>query len=100
MSINLKKTKAMCHICGRNDSAKKYGLSKSGKQRYYCLSCGKSFQATYIYKGKELNIVAHVEKLWEKGHTVEQISTAFQVPLAKVKAVVAQLEKDNVQYRR
>ncbi|WP_140920281.1 IS1 family transposase [Limnobaculum xujianqingii] len=96
MSFKLKRTQPICHICGRNDSTKKYGIGKAGQQRYYCMNCGKTFQTTYIYKGKEFNIAAQVEILWEKSHSVEEISTALQVPLVKVKAVVALLEKDNV----
>ncbi|WP_140920280.1 IS1 family transposase [Limnobaculum xujianqingii] len=96
MKISSKKIQPMCHICGRNDGTKKYGVGAAGQQRYYCMNCGKTFQTTYIYKGKEFNIAAQVEMLWEKSHSVEEISTALQVPLVKVKAVVTRLEKDNV----
>lgn len=96
MTIFSKKKKTICHICGRNDGTKKYGVGAAGQQRYYCMHCNKTFQTTYIYKGKEFNIAAQVEALWEKHHTPEQISTELQVPLVKVKSLVMLLEEKEV----
>ncbi|MCD1124880.1 hypothetical protein LPW36_02350 [Jinshanibacter sp. LJY008] len=95
MNNCLKKIAPICHYCGGNDCTKKHGVGKAGLQRYYCVNCRKTFQTTYIYKGKEQNIAVQIERLWEQNHTPEQISFEMQVRLSRVKAHIKELENTN-----
>ncbi|MBK5143708.1 hypothetical protein I2494_08265 [Budviciaceae bacterium BWR-B9] len=93
MNIYLKRTTPICHYCGRCDCTKRHGTGRTGLQRYYCMNCRRTFQTTYVYKGKEQNIAAQVERLWAQKHTPEQISFEMQVRLATVQAHIKLLEE-------
>ncbi|AWH88930.1 transposase-like zinc-binding domain-containing protein [Limnobaculum parvum] len=83
----------ICHHCSEADSVKKHGIAKSGHQRYYCALCKKTFQTNYIYKGKEQNIVALVERLLSNDLTPEQISNEIRVRLSTVQHHIKHLER-------
>ncbi|MCD1125053.1 hypothetical protein LPW36_03250 [Jinshanibacter sp. LJY008] len=92
MNSYFKKATPICHHCGEYDCTKKHGIGKAGIQRYYCINCRKTFQTTYVYKGKEVNIAAQIERLLEQHHTPEQISFEMQIRLSRVEAYIKQLE--------
>lgn len=92
MRITLKRSMPICHYCGESDHTRRHGTNRAGVQRYYCMDCRKTFQTTYVYKGKEQNIAAQVERLLSENHTPEQISYEMQVRLATVQHFIRCLE--------
>ncbi|MBK5074731.1 IS1 family transposase [Budviciaceae bacterium CWB-B4] len=89
----MKREIPICHHCGEANGVKKHGISKSGHQRYYCALCKKTFQTNYIYKGKEQNIAAQVERLLSDELTPEQISHEIRVRLSTVEQHIKHLER-------
>ncbi|AKJ42408.1 IS1/IS1595 family N-terminal zinc-binding domain-containing protein [Pragia fontium] len=63
----MKGNQPVCHHCSRMDSVRKHGLARSGIQRYYCISCRKTFQVHYIYQGNESNILRQVKTFLDEG---------------------------------
>ncbi|GKX49882.1 transposase-like zinc-binding domain-containing protein [Budvicia aquatica] len=63
----------ICTHCDSSNNVKKYGLARSGLQRYRCGHCNKTFQAKYIYPAYEENMAKQVQNLLSKGKTKVQI---------------------------
>ncbi|MBK5143701.1 IS1 family transposase [Budviciaceae bacterium BWR-B9] len=92
----MKKDTPICHYCGRADRIKRHGIGRTGRQRYYCAECKKTFQTYYIYKGKEQNIALQIERLLAENYTPERISNEMQVRLATIEAHIRQLQASNL----
>ncbi|AWH88918.1 transposase-like zinc-binding domain-containing protein [Limnobaculum parvum] len=80
----MKKDVPICHHCNQSGGIKKYGITQSGHQRYFCRLCKRTFQTGYFYKGREQYIAAQIERLLSNSFTPEQISAEIQVDLDTV----------------
>ncbi|WP_415270857.1 transposase-like zinc-binding domain-containing protein [Leminorella richardii] len=48
------KFNVICRYCSKNDAIKKYGVSYSGRQRYLCGHCNRTFQLVYASEYKNV----------------------------------------------
>jgi transposase-like protein len=55
-------------------SVRKHGIAPSGLQRYFCISCKRTFQVSYIYPQHETHIIQQVKSLLDDAKSRDDIS--------------------------
>jgi len=72
-----------CPQC-ESENIKKAGKSTSGKQRYSCKDCRKSFQEGYVYNGYNSNIVPDIYFQTINGSGIRAITRNLNISQQKV----------------
>lgn len=83
-----------CPICGGTQVIK-YGISTSGKQRYYCKSTackGKSFQLEHIYTGYQRGINEKIVTMAANASGIRDTSRVLGVSQGKVISTLKKLK--------
>ncbi|MFV0547699.1 MAG: hypothetical protein ACK5M5_03130 [Limnobaculum xujianqingii] len=81
----------ICLYCCEVNSVRKHGLAASGSQRYYCMSCKKTYQVKYIYQANEINIQRQITALSDEGKSNTEISRLLGVSLRVVDRLINQM---------
>ncbi|VEJ55490.1 IS1 family transposase [Pragia fontium] len=93
MKITYSKNTA-CQFCGSTESIRKHGKSKIGIQRFWCLSCNKTYQRNYIYKTYDSYMQAIIKNLLSKGLESDGIAKALALPSGRVDKIIFSLDQN------
>ncbi|MDD7804528.1 MAG: IS1-like element transposase [Endozoicomonas sp. (ex Botrylloides leachii)] len=73
-----------CRYCSQQKSVIRYGKSKSGKQRFHCNDCCKSFQCEYCNNAYKPGVTEQIVEMTMNGSGVRDISRVLKISLTTV----------------
>lgn len=82
-----------CPHC-KSVEVNEHGVSSVGKQRYYCVSCGKTFQWEYTYAGCDPTIRSKVYHKTINGSGIRAIARELGISRNTVTSILRSFEKD------
>ena len=81
-----------CAHCEETDVSE-HGFSEVGKQRYYCKSCGKTFQLEYTYDGCHPSIRSKVQFKTINGSGTRAIARELEISRNTVTSILRSFEE-------
>ncbi|MDR0807321.1 MAG: hypothetical protein LBN41_11400 [Enterobacteriaceae bacterium] len=69
----------ICRYCNKQGTVNKHGYAQSGKRRYYCVSCKRSFQGAYIYSSYKEQEYKLIDSLRDEGLSDDKIRQNYSV---------------------